>query len=392
MQSSKLKSSRLAWSAIAVIALLTLGAWWFGGRVEGPSVVLEAESPGEQVVSDARGWPDEAAVTAADSLASEEPASDPEPEEEGDSSALSPEVERFLALNRHPPSSRPLTTDSFDLLNPDARYEQRLPIEGEPGSGAWEVLFSADRYAVRGDEAANLHLEVWRDGAAVALEGVRFTAEVPGREGGRHVDGLSSATEGSEYRTSFRPGALWPDHVGPVRVRVTFEAEGLGAKEGILAFYSTPEAHIPARFTGELGDRIESGDLVVDIELEVDVGGRYRVEGNLYDRYGNPIAWSRFQQDLEPGKQTASLRYHGLIFHDAGVGPPFRFKTLRGYRMQPESQAHRVDILPLEGDWEVGSRYILEDFHAREYQSAHKEKMIDMYQDARSRGVRFSGE
>jgi hypothetical protein len=305
--------------------------------------------------------------------------------EEPEASIDAPALQTFLELTRHPTSSRPLSNDSFDLLNPDTRYEQKQSIGDEDTERGWEVLFTADRYAVRGNEAVAISLELWKNGERVAPESVRFVAEAVG---GGQVD-LPAASSGTSYRAAFTPEAHWPNHLGTVHVKTTFRASGLEEQTGSLAFYFTPSALVPGRFTGNVDDHLDNGNLVVEVGVEIDTPGTYRIEANLYDAYDQPIAWARFQGDLTAGTQDAPLSFHGLIFHDQGAAPPFILRDVRGHRMRPGDAPHREDIPSPDGEWKVADDFILADFSQSAHQSPRKEKMVKMYQDAMNRGVKF---
>lgn len=303
-----------------------------------------------------------------------------------------PEIRNFLALNRHPPSSRPLGMDSFDLLNPDARYEKRQPLDADNSDAVWEVLFTADRYAVRGDETAEVKLSIWRDGEAVEVRNLELTAERVGVNVSPSLVQLSGREEDHVVSAKFTPQEHWPEYLGPVNVSATFNADGLDTKTGKLSFYFTAASRIPGHFTGDFDDRLENGNLVVDVGIDIRTPGTYRVEANLYDRYGSPIAWARFQEELDPGTQEVALSYHGLIFHDVGASPPFFLRQLRGHRMRPGDSPHREDLVSHTGSWAIRDQYILSDFANTEHQSTHKQKMVKMYEDARARGVRFTAQ
>ena len=112
----------------------------------------------------------------------------------------------------------------------------------------------------------------------------------------------------------------------------SFGAEGLMEQSGALDFYFTGSDRIPAEFTGDIGDRADRGDLVLDVGVDVRTSGRYRVETVLFDALGEPFGWARFDGTLAAGLQWVELRYDGLLFHDTGAPPPYQPGELHGYR------------------------------------------------------------
>ena len=66
-------------------------------------------------------------------------------------------LQDYKQLSIYPPNSRPLSKENIDLLMPNRRYEQPLPIE--EGSDIY-YLFTADKYRVVGDDTITFVLIV----------------------------------------------------------------------------------------------------------------------------------------------------------------------------------------------------------------------------------------
>lgn len=301
-------------------------------------------------------------------------------------------LRRYRELTRYPSSTRRITEDSFDLLNPGARHERRMPIPDQQNNPdhAWQVRFTADRYFVRDAQPALLSLELWHEGRARLPTSVEMIAEPIGDGATGGAIPLDLATSGTGVQSTFVPNDHWPALVGQIRVTTIFTAEGLSQQTGSLDFYFTGADRIPARFTGEFADRPLRGDLVVEVGVDVDKPGRYRVEGNLADATGRPFGWARFDGDLAGGVQSLPLVFYGLVFHDAEATPPFTLQQVRGYRARRGDVPHREDMATYSGEYRTTSPYTIEDFRTEENDSPRKRRMIAMYQDALDRGVRLT--
>jgi hypothetical protein len=308
-----------------------------------------------------------------------------------------PAMRRYAELTRYAASSRRIDENSLDLLNPNSRHERRQPL---PGSGegddpTYEVRFTADRYALRGDESTRVRFELWRDGEPIEPTGLRLVAK-PGRGSGADADDrhdkevrLGVRRDGLARTALLTPHDHWPEHLGKLQIAASFSAPGLSEKSGTLTFYFTPKSRLPGRLTGRFDDRISRGDLVIDVGVEIRVAGTYRIEGNLFDRHDEPIAWARFQGDLHPGSRKASLVFDGLIFRDADARPPFVLRTVRGHRMRPGDAPHREDLQDYAGEYRVDERYALSDFRSEPRKSPRTQAMMELYRDALERGVRL---
>ena len=322
--------------------------------------------------------------------------SDGEPEmEEKDEELASagyddhPSIRQYKAVTRYPRSTRRLTTESSDLLNPNKRHERRqaVPDAEDNADRAWEVLYTADRYFVRGQEAVSVTLALWHEGDPVIPTGVAMVVAPPGSSGSGEPVVLSAGRVGSELRAPLVPNEHWPDYIGELEVTATFSAPGLREQTGRLRFYFTGADRIPARFTGLFSDDARNGDLAIQVGVNVETEGSYRIEGNLFDRDDQPVAWAQAETALVPGAHDVTLVFYGLAFHDADAVAPFTLRQVRGYRMRRGDSPHREDIPTYDGEYETSARYSLANFRSEEYESPHKQRMLERYRDAIERGV-----
>lgn len=300
-----------------------------------------------------------------------------------------PSIRQYRAITRYPISTRRLTAESSDLLHPNKRHERRQPVPDarDNADRAWEVLYTADRYFVRGEEPISISLALWHEGEPVIPTGVVMVATPLGGSGADEQLLLSAERVGSELRAPLVPNEHWPGYVGELEVTATFSAPGLQEQSGRLSFYFTADDRIPARFTGQFSDDGRSGDLAIDVGVDVETAGTYRIEANLFDRNGQPVAWAQSETNLDRGTGDVSLVFYGLAFHDASAVAPYTLRQLRGYRLRRGDSPHREDMPTYDGEYETSARYSLADFRSAEHASPHKERMLQRYRDAMERGV-----
>lgn len=232
-----------------------------------------------------------------------------------------------------------------------------------------------------------MRLALWHEGDPVIPTGAQMIAAQRGVSASDDQVSLSVQRVDSELHATLSPNEHWPDYIGELEVTVSFGAPGLREQTGRLRFYFTGEERIPARFTGRFSDDTRHGDLAIEVGVRVDTEGTYRIEGNLFDRDDQPIAWAQAETALAAGEHDVALVFYGLAFHDAGAAAPFTLRQLRGYRMRRGDSPHREDIPPYEGEYETSARYSLSNFRSQEYESPHKQRMLERYRDAMERGV-----
>ena len=147
---------------------------------------------------------------------------------------------------------------------------------------------------------------------------------------------------------------------------------------------------MPARFTNEFDDRLDNGDLLIDVGMEVISAGVFRIDGNLFDNAGVAFGWARFEGELQPGRAIVSLRYYGLLFHDTQAAGPYVLKGLYGYRLRPGHIPNREDIPELANEYRTTGHYKLISFRSDQNDSSQRQKMIRLYEEAERRGVKLT--
>jgi len=316
----------------------------------------------------------------------------PEPEKDVYEEAGIEALEQYKRKTRYPPTTRRIAGDSHDLLNPGARHEQRHKLPGDRNHPNldWEVLFTADRYFVRAKEPVLVSLQLWNNGNPVLPGKVSMVARTVSESGNMNSVRLVTRTDGTARTAVFRPNEHWPEYAGQIRVTTEFSAEGLEPQGGSLDFFFTGTRRIPAVFTGKINDRLDNGDLVFDIEMDVKSAGLFRIDGNLFDVSGQPFGWARFEGQLPAGPVLISLRFYGLLFHDAQAAGPYVLKNLHGARLRPGKIPHKEDMPEPASDYVTAAHYELDRFRAEVNNSPRRQKMIEMYEDAIRRGVKLT--
>lgn len=236
----------------------------------------------------------------------------------------------YRARARFPESSRPLQAGDTDPVR-----ERRVPAPHSlttPGVEGRLTLWPQETSFLAG-EPVELHVAVTGLSRA-EIARMEITGEVVDPEGnllgtvryndeGRGADAVPrDGTFGATF--TLAPGQE-PDLAASYLVRVTAsrpEGDSLQAAGGFLV--SNPHA----RLTGALEHRVEGGNLVLAVEVEVDRPGRFHLAATLTSMRGEPVAWAQTAEHLDAGTHELELSYHGLIFHERDVAGPFRVASL----------------------------------------------------------------
>lgn len=326
------------------------------------------------------------AATPPPDVAAAPPPAPPElpPEEE-----LPEPVRRYLEATPYPATSGRLTPAHEDLLHPNQRYERPRPIPetlgGDPDAVAF-TLFTADRYFYQGDEVVHAWLEARRGGAPLLGRVLRASARAEGDAGpvGPAV-ALDFRWESDRFVTDLAL-ARFADHHGPIVLEVLYEWEPGRTQEESLRLFHTPASRIPARFTDDFRESVSDGSLVLEVGIEVDLPGFYRVDGNLYDAAGRPVAFAAFKGELGRGDRSVPLEVYGKVLRDAGAPGPWTLRQVRGYRFLDGSFPDREIVPEHPGSWQTDA-YALDAFVDAPHVSDHERHVVQLMLDDLARGI-----
>ncbi len=257
----------------------------------------------------------------------------------------------YLAQAVYPPSSRPLRLAHRDLIDWNRRHERPRPSLHDP---AIEVLFSADRYWLIGEQPLRSFLRVTQGGRPLAVQiheaWARFGSDPPlPLEYTRDVDGYANVLRLAQLDLAARASVL--------RLSVVF-GTAHWRQAAALRFVVNPTAGLPARFSGDFDDRIEEGSLRIDVGIGVRRAGHYLVDCNLYGAHGEPVAWSRFKGRLELGDTQLPLRFFGKVIRDAEVAGPWSIGQLRGGRYVEGAAADMQMMAPFSGSYQTTVQHL----------------------------------
>jgi hypothetical protein len=130
----------------------------------------------------------------------------------------------------------------------------------------------------------------------------------------------------------------------------------------------------------EMQDRVSDGSLVLDLGADLRVGGFYRFDANVYDAFGNPIAFATWKGELAAGRQTIPLEVWGKVLRDAGVPGPYTIDEIRGYRFLDGGYPDREE-LPPAGAAHTTAAWPLDVFRDAAHVGAHELHMAELMLD-----------
>ena len=357
---------------VAGLIGLAIAGWWLGSTDPAPPPAgsqPRAEEPAPEVAL--RPAPEPPPVAAAPPPP---PARLPR-----DRSTLAPEIQRFLASREYPPDSGRLGAGAVDLLFPNRRFEREKPVPGSRESGPPDTfLWTADRLYYSGGDRVQVRFAARRDDAPAPLRELQATAQAENAAGasGSRLE-IPMQPLGDDFvGTLPLEGELWSHH-GPIALVAHYQLEGGRPQEELIRVFTTPESRVPGRFTGEFTDRAEAGSLVIDVGLEVVEPGFFRIDANLRDAAGQPVAFAHWKGELLAGSGSVPLTFFGKVLVDAGRPGPYQLTELRGYRFLDGRYPDRERMRDHEGSF-ASQPYPLAHFSDAPHESEHLARMVGL--------------
>jgi hypothetical protein len=343
----------------------------------------------------------------------------------------------YMQFAKYPPDSRPLTSSSWDLLNPWSADAPSLPmipqqvmtqVESLRASGmaeeeAWRNVtmpaalpryqFETNKAILTGirDELTATLTFTPDPSAGKPLQIHVTKAELIGDDdfGSPRLGSVpvSCRVGGSVCTFHWKAPAAQKEYWGVLTLMVTASVAGL-ADEFVIrqTFYSSPM--VAGKFTGQFQERLENGSLVIDAGVAVDKRMLCFVSANLYSvDNGVPTHHAERRMIVDPSMKTIAFTFFGKIFRDYGHEGLFRLQDLKAacenLTYPPEwfldSGAHRAELQALQSKpsttrepsriyFEYNAytyttrRYANSVFSDRDWQSPESARKIEMYKQA----------
>jgi hypothetical protein len=366
-----------------LVAAVLVGAWWWQTSRVAP-VDLAGEQ-GRGAAADSTGGAGSGSKGPPEGPA---PVSAPPPAIPEDRDALAPEIQRYLEAHEYPPHSGVLTAGSVDLLHPNRRFEREKPVPGSRGSSPADTfLWTADRLYYSGGETVRVRFAARRGGRPAPVSALLAQAWPEGGSGalGSPLP-IALEPDGDAFVGSLPLIGSLGGHHGPIALAVNYQLSGGQPEEELIRVFATPEARIPARFTGSFRDRSEGGSLVVEVGIEVGAAGFYRIDANLRDASGEPVAFGHWKGDLDEKSGFVPIEFFGKVLHDAGAPGPYRVTEVRGYRFLDGRFPDRERMRDAESEF-ISRAWALADFSEAPYESEHLARMVALLQSDLDAGL-----
>ncbi len=112
----------------------------------------------------------------------------------------------------------------------------------------------------------------------------------------------------------------------PPREEIGVATVGISFGEGSAALRTSyTVGQLGVALAGDPRSEVVDGSLHVVVPVAVERRGTYYVAATIYDVSDHAIGWSRVGLRVdEAGRSDVTLRFYGLMFHDAGATGPFR--------------------------------------------------------------------
>lgn len=294
----------------------------------------------------------------------------------------------YEEFTRYPPFSRPYDESKLPMVewNKLRPMGQEFAVDEEKRPLSVEV--SLDRmYAAIGEpinvvvKAGRVENDVFVD---ASFDKVEARVEVINPQTAKYdtVYKIPLQQSGPTFTGSVVPSSLPALKQGNPEALITVEIHrGVFFKEVRMPF----EYAVTPPFTvlGVAGDRLESGSLYVDLEVDVVHTYPTLIQAVLYDKAGTtPIAiYDDYFRPTKAGKQTATIMFFGKALREKNINGPYSLRAVHGVIQFIDTelphQYWKRDDTPLL----LTKQYYATQFSDADWDSPEKNEKIKQYDD-----------
>lgn len=218
------------------------------------------------------------------------------------------------------------------------------------------------------------------DGRPAPLDEVHVSLEAFDGEGWQPAAALEPIAEGLGYRAEVVPSLVPALRAQPrdVRIRAYLKA-GAMDRELSLGFRYTAAPSL--MILGLASDRLDQGDLVMQVRVDVQTLAPILLQATLFDAsHQRPLAvYEDYHRPTQLGVQELPVRIYGKVLHEAGLDGPYQLGRIHGFVYRQELDPREQFFAQPEGvSWETGP-YRADAFRSEPYDSAEKREKLAQY-------------
>ena len=230
--------------------------------------------------------------------------------------------------HRYPPNVRPLSNDQPDPVVQGYAIDERTTLSDDKRTA---LTLWTNQKVYGFDDSVEIHAQLVEysrsdndiQPGSQFLKG-EFRAQLLKQNKVIHEFTFASANTGQIAHTLSLGHAL-PASASTGIYKILVSEQQTGLTDAITFTLSNPGIEL----TGNFRDGInEQGDLQLDVEVNIALGGRYYAQASLYSQDDNAMGVTQFSGQLDAGLQWISLTFAGLLFHDLQQDGPYVLKQV----------------------------------------------------------------
>ncbi len=293
----------------------------------------------------------------------------------------------YRESSKYPHTSRPIA-EQPDQVYPNAPVTDVHPMRLDGGSADPKVLLQTSQsrvYMASGEAVAFSLRAVDADGGVLPLVITRALAQGLTFKGSRPTAqvALAFADDGKGADPVAGDGAfaavLAPAQTGLAAFNGTIRTEvrySVAGRAGSVTFDVIYSPELPATWSGQVREAVESGSLNFYLKADIRQAGRYIVSGRVDDANGKPFALVTFNDVLGTGPAEVKLTMFGKLMRDQDAALPLTLRDVDGYLLKENTDPDRALMPRLEGKVVVGKPHPLKSFSDAEWQDEQRSRYL----------------
>lgn len=229
-------------------------------------------------------------------------------------------------------------------------------------------------------QVAKVSASVVEDGAPAALDTVKISLDWFDGNGWQSAIELPVVRDGEGWRAEVVPAAVPALQARPVDVRIrAYVRAGEMDRELAVGFRYTAAESL--KVFGLAGDRLDQGDLLLHLEVEVSVVAPILVQATLFAEDGQRAlaVYEDYHRPSQVGRQILPLRIYGRILNEAGLDGNFRLGRIHGFVYRQELEPREQFFARAEDPPLVTGTYRAASFQSDAYDSPEKRAQLARY-------------
>lgn len=291
-------------------------------------------------------------------------------------------IATFEAETVYPSWSRPVDGSNRQVIDWNQPESSGQPFAEDDQGGEIRADLGLSKMFVGPGEPLTARVEAryTEGGGPAPLDQVQLSLDWFDGTTWRPAATLEPIADGEGWRAEVVPSQVPALRTRPVDVRIrAYVKAGAMDRELTVGFrYAASEA---LRILGLHGDRLDQGDLLLLLEVEVLTLAPIFLQATLFEAAGaRPLAvYEDYHRPTQLGRQVLPVRIYGRVLNEQGLDGPYRLGRIHGFVYRAELEPREQFFAGPEGLPLLTGAHRAKAFRSEAFDSPEKREKLAQY-------------